>query len=108
MDQYWVQYYLVYISDLDEGTQSLLSKFADDITLRGEADTAECCAAIQKIPNRLKKLARMNLFKIKKGKQKILYVGWNNSMHQYRLEAGLLESSSSGRYLGLLVDNKLI
>lgn len=43
----------------------------------------------------------------KKGKQKILYVGWNNSMYQYRLEADLLQSSTSERHLGVLVDNKL-
>ena len=59
----------MYISDLDEGIQCLLRKFADDAALRGEADTAECCAAIQKNPNRLKKSAGMNVFKLKKKRQ---------------------------------------
>lgn len=31
----------------------------------------------------------------KKGKQKILYAGWNNGMHQYRLDADLLENNSA-------------
>lgn len=86
----------MYISDLDEGIQCLLRNFADDAALRGEADTAECCVAIQKNPNRLKKSAGMNVFKFKKkGKQKILYAGWNNGMHQYRLDADLLENNSA-------------
>jgi len=31
----------IFISNLDEGIQSILSKFADDIKLRGVADTLE-------------------------------------------------------------------
>lgn len=40
---------------LDNGTECILSKFADDTQLRGVADTLESCAAIQKVLERLDK-----------------------------------------------------
>ncbi|PKU46418.1 hypothetical protein llap_3267 [Limosa lapponica baueri] len=45
--------------------------------------------------------------KFNKGRCRGLHLGRNNPMHQYRLGADLLESSSVERYLGVLVENKL-
>ncbi|KFV88344.1 hypothetical protein N308_15618, partial [Struthio camelus australis] len=56
---------------------------------------------------RLERWVERNLLKFNKGKCKVLHLGRNNPMHQYRLGGDLLESSSAEKDLGELVDNKL-
>ncbi|PKU40512.1 hypothetical protein llap_9188 [Limosa lapponica baueri] len=45
--------------------------------------------------------------KFNKGKCRVLHLGRNNPMHQYKLRADLLESSTEEKDLGVLVDNRM-
>ncbi|KAJ7407715.1 hypothetical protein BTVI_62357 [Pitangus sulphuratus] len=70
--------------DLGEGTECTLSKFADDTRLEGVAGTPKGCTAFQGDLDRLESWAERNL-KFNKGKCRVLLLGRNDSMHQYRL-----------------------
>ena len=73
-----------------------LSTSADDTKL-GVADTPKSCAAIECDLDRLESWTQRNLMKFSKCKCRVLYLRSNNPMHQYRLRADLLKSSSAER-----------
>lgn len=75
----------IFISDIDEGTESLLGKFADNMKLRGLADIPEGRVAIRQDLDSLESCAKGNLMRFNKHNCSVLHLGRNNKLHQYRL-----------------------
>ena len=71
----------IFISDLDEGIEPTLSKFADDTKLGGVADTPGSHATIQQDLDRLESLAGKNLVRFNKTTCRVLRLWRNNYIH---------------------------
>jgi len=74
----------IFINDINDGMECILSKFTDHTKLSGVVDIKEGGDATQRDLNRLKRWAQVNLMRFNTAKYKVLHLGQRNPRHIHR------------------------
>ncbi|RMC01236.1 hypothetical protein DUI87_22185 [Hirundo rustica rustica] len=92
-----------FTDDMDEGIESLISKFVDDTKLGACVDLLEGRMALQRDLHRLDGWAESNQLKLSKSKCRVLHLGRSNPLKRYGLGKVWLDSTQEERDQGVLV-----
>ena len=95
---------LVFIYDVDEGTECSLSKLADDTNLRGSVDLLERSTEGS---GQTGSKGRGHFYEVQQGLVPVLHFSHINPIQCYRLGEEWMESCLAEKDLGVLVDNQL-
>jgi len=98
---------VVYINDLEQNVQGLISTFPDDTKTRGSADSQEDCLRIQNHIHCLKKWAEKWKNKFNPDKCEGMHFGRSNDCRNYTVNGRLLRSTETQRDLGVHVHRSL-
>ncbi|KAJ7419507.1 hypothetical protein BTVI_25065 [Pitangus sulphuratus] len=92
----------IFTDDLDEGIESIISKFADDTKLGGSVNLLEVRRALQRDLDRLEKWVESNSMMFTKTMYWVLHFVQNRALQHYSLG-----SSQAERDLGVLINRAL-
>lgn len=99
--------FAIYIDDIDEGIQSLISKFADDTKMGARALTEADRERLQRDLDTLVNWANRWQMEFNVEKCKVLHLGSNNQRFQYTMSGIPLETTEEEKDLGVYVDSDL-
>ena len=99
--------FLIYINDIDVGTVSTLSKFADDIKIGANVSTQEGIDGLQADLNRFSDWAKTWQMSYNIRKYKTLHVGKHNPKIDYQMIGQTLDTTHREKDVGVHVSDDL-